>query len=194
MWVLIDNYDSFTWILQHYLLQTGNKCAVYRNDEITLKELIALNPERLIISPGPETPLQAGITMEAIDYFHSRIPILGVCLGHQALGMYFGAKLLHAPYPMHGKTSEITHNGSGLFADIPATFTVMRYHSLAIEHFENTSLQATAYTNDGIIMALAHTQYPCTGVQFHPESIGTEYGLQLLKNWAGMSFETLKKD
>lgn len=194
MWVLIDNYDSFTWILQHYLLQTGNKCAVYRNDEITLKELIALNPERLIISPGPETPLQAGITMEAIDYFHSRIPILGVCLGHQALGMYFGAKLVHAPYPMHGKTSEITHNGSALFADIPATFTVMRYHSLAIEHFENTGLQATAYTNDGIIMALAHTQYPCTGVQFHPESIGTEYGLQLLKNWAGMSFETLKKD
>ena len=194
MWVLIDNYDSFTWILQHYLLQTGNKCAVYRNDEITLKELIALNPERLIISPGPETPFQAGITMEAIDYFHSRIPILGVCLGHQALGMYFGAKLVHAPYPMHGKTSEITHNGSGFFADIPATFTVMRYHSLAIEHFENTGLQATAYTNDGIIMALAHTQYPCTGVQFHPESIGTEYGLQLLKNWAGMSFETLKKD
>ncbi|MCF8448932.1 MAG: aminodeoxychorismate/anthranilate synthase component II [Taibaiella sp.] len=194
MWVLIDNYDSFTWILQHYLLQTGNECAVYRNDEITLKQLIALNPERLIISPGPETPLQAGITMETIDYFHSRIPILGVCLGHQALGMYFGARLVHTAYPMHGKISEITHNGSGLFADVPATFTVMRYHSLAIEHFENTGLQATAYTNDGIIMALAHTQYPCTGVQFHPESIGTEYGLQLLKNWAGLNLEVSKKD
>ena len=194
MWVLIDNYDSFTHILRHYLLQTGNECAVYRNDELTLEQLIALSPSRLIISPGPETPIQAGITMESIDYFHSRIPILGVCLGHQALGMYFGARLVHAPYPMHGKTSEITHNGSALFADIPATFTVMRYHSLAIEHFENTGLQATAHTNDGIIMALAHTQFPCTGVQFHPESIGTEYGLQLLKNWAGMSFETLKKD
>src|SRR4051812_3885610 len=100
MWVLIDNYDSFTWILYDYLLQTGNECSVYRNDEITLAQLIALNPERLIISPGPETPLQAGITMEAIDFFHSRIPILGVCLGHQALGMFFGAKLVHAS-PMH---------------------------------------------------------------------------------------------
>lgn len=186
MWVLLDNYDSFTYILRHYLLQTGNECAVYRNDEITVDELAALNPERLIISPGPETPLQAGITMDAIVHFHNRIPILGVCLGHQALGMYFGARLIHTPYPMHGKTSEVTHNGHPLFQNIPSLFTVMRYHSLAIEDIENTGLQAIAHTEDGIIMALAHEQYPCVGVQFHPESVGTEYGLQLIKNWAEM--------
>ncbi len=186
MWVLIDNYDSFTYILHHYLLQTGNECAVYRNDELTLVELIALNPSRLIISPGPETPVQAGITMEAIDYFHNRIPILGVCLGHQALGMYFGAKLVHSPYPMHGKTSEVTHNDHPLFSGVLSPFTAMRYHSLAVEGFDGTGLQAIAHTADGTIMALAHTQYPCVGVQFHPESVGTGWGLQLLKNWASI--------
>ena len=184
MWVLIDNYDSFTYILRHYLLQTGNECTVMRNDEVSLQQLIDLDPTRLILSPGPETPLQAGITMAAIDHFHKHIPILGVCLGHQALGMYFGAKLVHTAYPMHGKTSEVIHNSSPLFKGIPSPFTVMRYHSLAVEGFENTSMQATANTADGTVMALAHTQYPCTGVQFHPESVGTEHGLQLLKNWA----------
>ncbi|MES2702879.1 MAG: aminodeoxychorismate/anthranilate synthase component II [Bacteroidota bacterium] len=184
MWALIDNYDSFTWILHDYLLQTGNECTVYRNDEITVQELITIAPERIIISPGPETPLQAGITMSVIDHFHKHIPILGVCLGHQALGMYFGAQLVHAPYPMHGKTSEVTHTGHSLFTDIPSPFTVMRYHSLIIEGTESTELQTVAQTSDGIIMAVAHRQYPCVGVQFHPESVGTEYGLQLLKNWA----------
>src|ERR1700748_3694202 len=110
MWALIDNYDSFTWILHDYLLQTGNECIVFRNNEISLQQLISLDPSRIVLSPGPETPLQAGITMAIIDNFHARIPLLGVCLGHQALGMYFGAKLVHTPYPMHGKTSEITHN------------------------------------------------------------------------------------
>ena len=186
MWVLIDNYDSFTYILQHYLLQTGNECTVVRNDEVSLQQLIALAPSRLIISPGPETPLQAGITMAAIDHFHQQIPILGVCLGHQALGMYFGAELVHTSYPMHGKTSEVTHNGHALFNNILSPFTVMRYHSLAVTGFKNTALQATAHTADGTVMALVHNQYPCTGVQFHPESVGTEYGLQLLKNWADM--------
>jgi len=186
MWILIDNYDSFTYILHDYLLQTGNECAVYRNDEVTVQQLEALAPTRLIISPGPETPLQAGITMDAIARFHDSIPILGVCLGHQALGMYFGANLVHAPYPMHGKTSEISHNGDPLFNGIPSPFTVMRYHSLIVNDFENTPLNASAHTDDGIIMALAHRQYPCIGVQFHPESVGTEYGLQLLKNWAGL--------
>jgi anthranilate synthase/aminodeoxychorismate synthase-like glutamine amidotransferase len=186
MWVLIDNYDSFTWILQHYLLQTGHECTVYRNDEITLQQLITINPSRIILSPGPETPLQAGITMAAIDHFHKTTPILGVCLGHQALGMYFGAKLVHASYPMHGKTSEIMHNGHKLFDRIPSPFTVMRYHSLSVEAFDGTGLEATAHTADGTIMALAHKVYPCVGVQFHPESVGTEHGLQLLKNWAEM--------
>lgn len=187
MWILLDNYDSFTYILHHYLLQTGNECTVYRNDEITLRQLIDLNPSRLIISPGPETPLQAGICMDAIAYFHNRIPILGVCLGHQALGMFFGARLIHAPYPMHGKTSTVTHIKHLLFAGIDDPFTVMRYHSLAVDHFEGTGLKALAHTEDDhTIMTLAHEQYPCIGVQFHPESVGTPQGLQLLRNWAAM--------
>ena len=186
MWVLIDNYDSFTYILRDYLLQTGHECAVYLNDQITLSELVALDPSRIILSPGPETPLQAGITMAVIDHFHKRIPILGVCLGHQALGMYFGARLVHTAYPLHGKTSEVTHNGHPLFKHIPSPFTAMRYHSLAVNEFENTPLEALAQTADGTIMTLAHRQYPCLGVQFHPESVCTEHGLQLLKNWAEM--------
>lgn len=186
MWVLIDNYDSFTWILQHYLLQTGNECRVFRNDEISINDLERLNPDRLIISPGPETPLQAGISMQAIDRFHDRIPILGVCLGHQALGMHFGAELRHAGYPMHGKISAITHTGHPLFAGIPVTYNVMRYHSLVIDKLEGTNLESIATTSDGTIMAVAHATFPCVGVQFHPESVGTEHGLKLLQNWSAM--------
>jgi anthranilate synthase/aminodeoxychorismate synthase-like glutamine amidotransferase len=184
MWVLIDNYDSFTWILHDYLLQTGHECSVYRNDEISLQQLKDLNPERIILSPGPETPLQAGITMAIIDHFHKHTPILGVCLGHQAIGMYFGARLTQLPYPMHGKTSTATHAHHPLFMGIPSPFAVMRYHSLAVEDFNKTQLQSIASTDDGTIMALAHEIYPCIGVQFHPESVGTDHGLQLLKNWA----------
>jgi len=186
MWVLIDNYDSFTYILHHYLLQTGNACTVYHNDEITLAQLIALQPSRLIISPGPETPLQAGISMAAIAHFYDKIPILGVCLGHQGIGMHFGAHLVKAPAPMHGKTSLLHHTPHPLFAGLPGAFDVMRYHSLAITAFENTGLQAIAHTDDGVVMAVAHEAYPCIGVQFHPESVGTEHGLQLLQNWADM--------
>lgn len=186
MWVLLDNYDSFTYILHHYLLATGNACEVYRNDEITMQELISMNPERLIISPGPETPLQAGICMDAIHYFHNRIPILGICLGHQALGMYFGAQLYHTAYPMHGKTSLMNHSGHAIFKGIPAPFNAMRYHSLAINQLEHTGLIPIAHTDDDILMALAHSTYPCVGIQFHPESVGTEYGLNMLQNWAAM--------
>jgi anthranilate synthase/aminodeoxychorismate synthase-like glutamine amidotransferase len=186
MWVLIDNYDSFTYILYHYLLQTGNECTVYRNDEISLDELIGLNPSRLIISPGPQTPLEAGISLPAIKEFYDKIPILGVCLGHQALGMHFGAALKHAPYPMHGKTTMVNHDGQNpVFNGVPNPFEVMRYHSLIIDELEGTGLKAIATaTDDNTIMAIAHERYPCLGFQFHPESVGTTFGLQLLKNWA----------
>ncbi len=187
MWILLDNYDSFTYILHDYLLQTGHECKVYRNDELTVAELAALDPERLIISPGPETPLQAGITLEVIKYFHDKIPILGVCLGHQALGMFFGGELVHIPYPMHGKMSEVVHNRHELFNNIESPCTVMRYHSLAIEGLENTGLKVIASSNDdNVVMAVAHEQFPCIGIQFHPESIGTDTGLQMLRNWADM--------
>ena len=187
MWVLIDNYDSFTYILHHYLLQTGNDCRVFRNDEITVDELKAMQPERIILSPGPETPLQAGICMDVIKEFHQTIPLLGICLGHQALGMYFGAELIHAPYPMHGKTSPVSHNGHEIFRDIRSPFEVMRYHSLSINALEKTELIELARSEDDQqIMAIAHRTFPCVGIQFHPESIGTNDGLQMLKNWAEM--------
>lgn len=188
MYVLIDNYDSFTYILHHYLLQAGMECAVYKNDEITVDELAAMQPQGIILSPGPETPLQAGITMAVIDRFHKQVPILGVCLGHQALGMYFGAQLVHAQ-PMHGKTSVITHSDHELFSGIPSPYTVMRYHSLTVKGFEDTGLQVIANTEDGVVMALCHDTYPCMGVQFHPESVGTEYGLELISNWHELSLK-----
>ena len=187
MWALIDNYDSFTYILLHYLQQAGANCRVYRNDELELQQLIDKAPERLIISPGPETPLQAGICMSAIGYFHDKIPILGVCLGHQALGMFYGAELPQAPRPMHGKTSSIHHTGHPLFDDIPDPFTVMRYHSLVLDGVNEKEIDRIANSiDDDCIMAIAHKKYPSIGVQFHPESVGTEYGLQLLKNWVTM--------
>lgn len=187
MWILIDNYDSFTYILHDYLLQTGNDCKVYRNDEITVEELIQLQPERIIISPGPETPVQAGITLAVIAHFYDKLPILGVCLGHQGLGMFFGAELIQIPYPMHGKTSSVYHNKHSLFDGIDSPCTVMRYHSLAIRGLENTGLQVIASTDDdNMVMAVTHNKYPCIGIQFHPESIGTTNGLQMLQNWANM--------
>jgi anthranilate synthase/aminodeoxychorismate synthase-like glutamine amidotransferase len=187
MWVLIDNYDSFTYILHHYLLQCGAETVVYKNDELTVDQLKALNPSRIIISPGPETPLQAGICLDVIREFHGRLPILGICLGHQALGMHFGAKLVHAPYPMHGKVSQVDHNGHAVFNTIPSPFPVMRYHSLVLEGLEETGLQVLSKSlDDHTVMAIAHETHPCMGIQFHPESIGTEAGLQILQNWAAL--------
>lgn len=187
MWVLLDNYDSFTYILHHYLLHTGNDCIVIRNDELTLEELIALNPERLIISPGPQTPLEAGISLAAIGYFHDKIPILGICLGHQAIGMFFGAGLVHSPAPMHGKTSKVKHNGHFIFKGIEAEFEVMRYHSLCLDLKENDALIPLAYSDDdSVLMALAHPSLPLIGLQFHPESVGTPMGQRMIDNWATM--------
>jgi anthranilate synthase/aminodeoxychorismate synthase-like glutamine amidotransferase len=187
MWVLLDNYDSFTHILHHYLLQCGKACQVFRNDEISIEELKALQPERLIISPGPETPLQSGVCMDAVAYFYDKIPILGICLGHQALGMFFGAQLIHAPYPMHGKVSEIIHDRHAIFKGIPTKFSAMRYHSLALQVEADGPLQKIAVAKDDhTIMAISHKLYPCIGLQFHPESIGTPQGITILKNWLSL--------
>jgi anthranilate synthase/aminodeoxychorismate synthase-like glutamine amidotransferase len=187
MWVLLDNYDSFTHILHHYLLQCGKPCKIFRNDEINIEELIALNPERLIISPGPETPLQSGICINAIAHFHNKIPILGVCLGHQAIGIYFGAKLIQAEYPMHGKVSSIIHNNHPIFKGISTPFPAMRYHSLALQLNANLPLQTIAEAqDDNVIMAISHNSFPCIGLQFHPESVGTTHGITILKNWESL--------
>lgn len=185
MWVLIDNYDSFSHILYDYLLQTGNACRLLRNDELSISELAALQPSRLIISPGPETPVQAGISLEAIQHFYQKIPVLGICLGHQAIGMLFGGELRHNPAPMHGKVSPVQHANHPVFEGITNPFPAMRYHSLCIELKADSPLQPLAHTtDDGVLMALAHREYPMLGLQFHPESIGTPDGLRLLQNWA----------
>jgi anthranilate synthase/aminodeoxychorismate synthase-like glutamine amidotransferase len=189
MWVLLDNYDSFTHILHHYLLHTGNDCIVIRNDELSIEALAALHPSRLIISPGPQTPREAGISLKAIEYFHDKIPVLGICLGHQALGMFFDAPLLHSPAPMHGKTSIVKHNGHAIFKGIDEEFEVMRYHSLCIDLSNNKALVPIACaTDDTVLMACAHKNLPLIGLQFHPESIGTPYGQQMIDNWAKMIF------
>lgn len=186
MWVLIDNHDSFTHILHHYLMIEEPDTVVIRNDEISLEELIALHPARLVISPGPETPLQAGITMPAVAHFADKIPVLGVCLGHQALGLHFGAKLVRGLAPVHGHTSRLVHTNHPLFATLSSP-EVMRYHSLVLKDLEGSGLTAIATAeDDGSIQAVAHETLPCIGVQFHPESIGTPDGAAMIKAWAEM--------
>jgi len=185
MWVLIDNYDSFSYMLLDYLKQIHEDCRIFRNDEISVAELAALNPERIIISPGPETPLQSGICMEVIKEFHGRVPILGICLGHQALGMFFGGRLKHAPIPRHGKISDIRHTGNALFDGVFSPFKAMRYHSLVIDQLEETGFETVAVSDDDEqVMAIIHKDHPCVGLQFHPESVGTEDGLRILRNWS----------
>ncbi|MBS1643985.1 MAG: aminodeoxychorismate/anthranilate synthase component II [Bacteroidetes bacterium] len=186
MWVLLDNYDSFSHILHHYLLRSAPDCCVVRNDAISLSDLIDLNPSRLILSPGPGRPCDAGIMMAAIAHFHDKIPILGICLGHQAIGEFFGASLLYAPEPIHGKISLIRTEKHPLFSGLEQPMQAMRYHSLCLGNLKDTGLHAIAATEDGVNMGIAHEKFASIGFQAHPESIGTPQGLMILRNWAEM--------
>ena len=181
---MIDNYDSFTYNLVQYLGELGEEVKVYRNDAISIAEIAACKPDRLMISPGPCTPNKAGVSLEAIEYFAGKLPIMGVCLGHQSIGQAFGGKIVHAKQIMHGKTSDITHTNCGVFANIENPLTVTRYHSLVVERDSLPDcLEITAWTDDGEIMGLRHKDLPIEGVQFHPESILTDHGHALLKNF-----------
>ena len=184
MVLMIDNYDSFTWNLVQYLQVLGAEVRVVRNDELSVAQIEALAPERIVISPGPCTPAEAGISVEVIRRFGAETPILGVCLGHQAIGQAFGGRIVHAKRVMHGKTSPIHHEGKGVFAGLPNPLTATRYHSLVIERESlPSSLEITAWTDDGEIMGVRHRSHPVEGVQFHPESILTESGHDLLRNF-----------
>lgn len=183
--ILLDNYDSFTYNLLHYIGELGAEVAVYRNDKITVKELLAKKPEGIVISPGPGTPQQSGICLDLVKEASGKIPILGVCLGHQAIGEAFGGKVIRAPKPMHGKISAIYHEGQSVFKGLPIPFNATRYHSLIVERGSLPDcLEVTAVTaDDGLIMGLKHKQHNTHGVQFHPESIASEHGHALIKNF-----------
>ena len=184
MLLMIDNYDSFTYNLVQYFGELGEDVHTYRNDEITLDKIAALKPDRICISPGPCTPNEAGVSVPLLQNFAGKLPILGVCLGHQSIGAAFGGKIIRAQQVMHGKTSVIHHTGTGVFKNIPNPYTVIRYHSLAIERFSLPDcLEVTAWTEDGEIMAVRHKEFAIEGVQFHPESILSEHGHALLKNF-----------
>lgn len=184
MLLMIDNYDSFTYNLVQYFGELGEDVRVYRNDEITLEDIAALAPERICLSPGPSCPANAGITLDVLREFAGRLPMLGVCLGHQAIGEAFGGKVVRAQQIMHGKVSEIETTQQGVFAGLPQHFAVTRYHSLAVERASLPDcLEVTAWTPDGEIMGMRHKQYPIEGVQFHPESILSEHGHALLRNF-----------
>jgi anthranilate synthase component 2 len=188
MLLMIDNYDSFTYNLVQYFGQLGEEVAVHRNDRITLDEIEALAPERIVVSPGPCSPNEAGISVPAIRRFAGRIPLLGVCLGHQAIGAAFGGHVIRSCSLMHGKTSPIHHDGKGLFKGLPNPFEATRYHSLIVERSTIPDcLEVTAWVENGEIMGLAHRELPIWGVQFHPESILTVGGMDLLRNFLEMS-------
>lgn len=184
MLVMIDNYDSFTYNLVQYFGELGAEVKVFRNDEITIPEIEALKPDHICISPGPCSPKEAGISVAAIQYFAGKVPLLGVCLGHQAIGEAFGGKVIRAKRVMHGKTDTVHTTQQGVFGDLPKEFTVTRYHSLAIEKESlPVDLEITAWTDDGEIMGVRHKKFAVEGVQFHPESILSEYGHELLNNF-----------
>lgn len=184
MILMIDNYDSFTYNIAQYLGELGVELTVWRNDQFELEHIAELQPEAIVISPGPCTPNEAGLTLAVLARYHREIPLFGVCLGHQSIGQFFGGNVIHAPQLMHGKTSEILHEGDAMFAGIPSPFVATRYHSLIVER--NTfpkDLEITAETRDGLIMGLKHRDLPIYGVQFHPESYSTSVGKQILKNF-----------
>ena len=186
MLLMIDNYDSFTYNLVQYLGELGEDVKVIRNDELTVDEIEKLAPQRVVVSPGPCTPNEAGVSLELIRRMAGRVPLLGVCLGHQAIGQAFGGRVIHARTLMHGKVSAIHHTGQGVFRGLPSPYNATRYHSLAIERSTcPQELEVTAWTEDGEIMGVRHRMLPVEGVQFHPESILTEHGHALLRNFLG---------
>lgn len=184
MILVIDNYDSFTYNLVQFLGELGANLQVYRNDQITVDQIRALRPEKIVISPGPCTPNEAGVSLDVIRELGSEIPILGVCLGHQSIGQAYGGAVVRAPYLMHGKTSPVHHSGDPLFSGLPSPFIAMRYHSLIVRREDLPEcLTVTAETADGIVMAVRHRTHPVLGLQFHPESIATAGGKQILANF-----------
>jgi anthranilate synthase/aminodeoxychorismate synthase-like glutamine amidotransferase len=184
MLLLIDNYDSFTYNLYQYLAELGAEVQVRRNDQVTLEQIATIQPEQIVISPGPCTPDEAGLSCKIIETFGPSIPILGVCLGHQAIGQVYGGRIVRAPEPMHGKTTLMYHHGQGIFHGLPVPFAANRYHSLIVERSTlPKELEITAESADGLIMGLRHCTYPVEGVQFHPESIMTPVGKDLLRNF-----------
>ena len=186
--LMIDNYDSFTYNIVQYFGELGEEVRTVRNDEVTIDDIAAMRPDRICISPGPKAPSDAGVSVDVIRQFKGKLPILGVCLGHQAIGEAFGGKIVRAKQVMHGKTSLVAHTGVGVFKGIPSPFTVIRYHSLAIERASLPAcLEVTAWTDDGEIMGVRHKEYDIEGVQFHPESILSEHGHALLKNFLARS-------
>ncbi|MCG8543489.1 MAG: aminodeoxychorismate/anthranilate synthase component II [Alphaproteobacteria bacterium] len=191
MYVLIDNYDSFTYNLYHFLGELGAEMNVYRNDAVTVDEVMALDPQGIVISPGPCDPDTAGICLDLVQAAMGKTPVLGVCLGHEAIGQAMGGKIVRAPEPMHGKLSAINHRGTDVFADLPSPFESTRYHSLVVEKKSLPDcLEITAETDDGVVMGLAHREHPLFGVQFHPESIASENGHKLLDNFLKISRKT----
>jgi anthranilate synthase component 2 len=184
MLLMIDNYDSFTYNIVQYFGELGEDVRTVRNDEITLDQIAEMNPDRICISPGPKSPKDAGVSVDVLKAFKGKLPILGVCLGHQAIGEAFGGQIIRAKQVMHGKTSKIAHTGEGVFKGLPSPFTVIRYHSLAIERASLPAcLEVTAWTDDGEIMGVRHKEFDIEGVQFHPESILSEHGHAMLKNF-----------
>ncbi len=187
MILVLDNYDSFTYNLVQYLGELGAELEVRRNDQITVEEVERLRPERIVISPGPCTPREAGISVPLVKRLAGKFPILGVCLGHQAIGEAFGGRVIRAPYLMHGKTSRIHHDGKTIFRDVPQDFIATRYHSLIVEKSSlPKALEISATTPDGLIMGLRHKQFPVEGVQFHPESVLTDTGKTILRNFLAL--------